>query len=351
MTLGTLQIGARAVGHGQPCFVIAEAGVNHNGDLALANRLVDIAAEAGADAVKFQTFRADAIASRTAPKARYQLDVTSRDESQLEMLRKLELTPEMHRAVSAHCRAKGILFLSTPFDEASADFLDELGVVAFKMASGEITNLPFVAHVARKVKPMLVSTGMSNIAEVAEALRTIAENGNPPTLLFQCTSNYPAAPSDINLRAMQTMSHAFGVPVGYSDHTAGIEISLAAVALGACILEKHFTIDRNLPGPDHKASLEPAELGALVRGVRAVEAALGHGRKEPVANELSTRDIARKSLVATRDIARGSVIGENDVVRLRPGTGISASRAPTVLGRKLKSDIAAGTMFAWDMFE
>ncbi len=260
----TFSIAGRPVGPGAPCFVIAEAGVNHNGDAALALRLVDAAAAAHADAVKFQTFRAEAVAAAEAPKAAYQQASTGGAESQLDMLRRLELSTDGHHAVVERCRDRGILFLSTPFDEQSADFLDAMGVPAFKIPSGELTNAALVSHVARKGRPMIVSTGMATLGEVDEAIRTIAASGNPPVALLQCVTNYPADPATANLRAMHAMAAAFDVPTGYSDHTRGVETALAAVALGACIVEKHFTLDRLLPGPDHAASLEPGELAQLI---------------------------------------------------------------------------------------
>lgn len=336
-------IAGRPVGPGHPCFVIAEAGVNHNGDPDLARRLVDMAAEAGADAVKFQTFKAERLVTPGAPKAEYQLRRTSATESQLDMLRRLELTPDAHRELQARCCACNLLFLSTPFDEGSADFLESLDVPAFKIPSGEITNLPFVAHVARKRRPMIVSTGMAHLHEVEAAVRTIREAGNLDIVLLHCVSNYPAAPGDINLRAMHTMAAAFGLPVGYSDHTEGIEVALAAVALGACVVEKHFTLDRALPGPDHQASLEPGEMKAMVRGIRIVQESLGHGRKEPAASEAATAQVARRSLVAARDLAAGTVLAEGDIAVRRPGTGLPPVRRADLVGRAVRVDVKAGT--------
>jgi N,N'-diacetyllegionaminate synthase len=345
----TVEIAGRKIGPGFPCFIIAEAGVNHNGDLSLARQLVDLAAQSGADAVKFQTFKADKVIAPHAPKADYQLQTTSANESQLEMARQLELSFEAFRELYAYCQAKKILFLSTPFDHESADFLDELGVAAFKVPSGEITNLPFLAHVARKAKPMLVSTGMSYLGEVETAVRTIEQAGNSNIVLLHCTSNYPADSSDVNLRAMQTMAIAFGTPVGYSDHTLGTEVSLAAVALGACVVEKHFTLERSLPGPDHRASLEPLELKALVRGIRIVEAALGHGRKEPAASEANTAAVARRSLVARRNITSGTVLCDEDVAVMRPGTGLAPAMLSHLLGRTARVNIPAGTLLSLEM--
>jgi len=234
--------------------------------------------------------------------------------------------------------------MSTPFDEESADFLADLGVAVFKIPSGEITNLPFLRHVACRGKPMIVSTGMSYLGEVETAVRTIEEAGNYDFVLLHCVSNYPADPADVNLRAMQTMATAFGVPVGYSDHTLGIEVAIAAVALGACVIEKHFTLDRSLPGPDHRASLEPDELAVLVRGIRTVEAALGQGRKEPAASEANTAAVARRSLVAARDIPAGTVLTEEMLAIKRPGTGLPPAMLGHTLGRRTRVNMPAGTI-------
>lgn len=346
-----MSIQGREIGGAQPCFVIAEAGVNHNGSRELARRLIDVAAEAGADCVKFQTFSAQRLVTASAPKASYQVRTTGGQESQYEMLRRLELSEEDHRELIAHARRRGICFLSTPFDEQSADFLDSLGVPAFKIPSGELTNLPFLAHVARKHKPMIVSLGMASLGETEAAVEAIERAGNRQLVLLQCVSNYPADPADVNLRAMQTVQTAFGVPVGYSDHTEGLEAALAAVALGACVVEKHFTLDRTLSGPDHAASIEPAELQQLVRSIRIVEAALGSGRKQPVASEADTAAVARKSLVAACDLPAGTVLSERLVAARRPGTGLPPAMLPYVLGRVLRCPVAAGTPLELEMLE
>lgn len=344
-----LDIAGRKVGHGQPCFLIAEAGVNHNGDLEMARLLVRIAAEAGADAVKFQTFSAERTVTDYAPKAEYQLRSTDPAESQVEMLRRLELSDDAHRELLAESRRLGILFLSTPFDELSADFLETLGLPAFKIPSGEITNLPFLEHVARKGRPMIVSTGMATLAESEAAARAVTRAGNPGLILLHCTSAYPADPKDANLRAMRTMEEALGFATGYSDHTTGIEISLAAAALGACVIEKHFTLDRGLPGPDHAASLSPDELRALVSGVRRVEAALGHGRKEPAACEAEIAIISRKSIVAARVIPAGARITKELVAMKCPGTGFAPSMLDRVLGRSARREIPADAVITPEM--
>lgn len=351
MSAPGISIGARRVGPDQPCFLIAEAGVNHNGDLELARRLVDAAAEAGADAVKFQTFSADRLATAAAPQADYQRRNTGIEESQRAMLHRLELTAEAHRELMARCRERGILFLSSPFDEDSADFLEELGVPAFKIPSGELTNVPFLAHVARKGRPLIVSTGMATLDEVRPAVETIRQAGSPPLALLHCVSSYPAQPADVNLRAMATLREAFAVPVGFSDHTAGTDIALAAVALGANILEKHLTLDRTLPGPDHLASLEPDEWIAMVVALRRIEAALGDGRKRPAPSEADAARVARKSLVAAGDLPAGCVLRRDHLAIRRPGTGLPPGRLESVLGRRLRRALAAGAVLTEDLLE
>ncbi|UCD38375.1 MAG: N-acetylneuraminate synthase [Fidelibacterota bacterium] len=344
-----LKIAGHEIGPGKPCYIVAEAGVNHNGDIEVARQLVDMAVAAGADAVKFQTFTAEGLVTVEAPKADYQLETTDPGESQFEMLQRLELSPEQHEELIDYCRDRKIQFLSTPFDESSADFLDQLGLPAFKVGSGEVTNLPFLAHIARKGKPLILSTGMACLGEVEDAVRTIRQAGNEQFIVLHCVSNYPAAPADANLRSMATMQAAFDVAVGYSDHTLGIEVALAAVALGACLIEKHFTLDRTLPGPDHKASLEPDELKALVQGIRTVEQALGHGRKEPAASEVETAAVARKSLVAARDLPAGTVLSEDMIVLKRPGTGLPPGMRPYLVGRSVRTPIKAGTLLTWEL--
>jgi sialic acid synthase SpsE len=265
------------------------------------------------------------------------------------MLAKLELSAEDHYVLFRRCQKRGILFLSAPFDEQSADLLHELGVAAFKTPSGELTNLPYLAHVARFRLPMIVSTGMATLGEVESAIEAIEAAARPPLVLLQCVSNYPASPADVNLRAMGTLERAFRVPVGYSDHTLGIEVALAAVALGACVVEKHFTTDRALVGPDHRASLEPSELCGLVAGIRSVEAALGDGRKRPASSEASTAAVARKSLIAARDIAQGVELTGADISVKRPGTGMAPALRDAVLGSCARVPIAAGTILSWEM--
>jgi N-acetylneuraminate synthase len=344
--VNSINVAGRKIGPGFPCFIIAEAGVNHNGNLDLAMELVDAALATGADAVKFQTFKAERIVTHEAPKAEYQKRTTGAAESQFEMLRRLEVSPETHHQLMAYCQERGILFMSSPFDEESVDLLDDIGVPVFKIPSGEITNLPYLSHVARKGKPLIVSTGMSYLSEVETAVRTIEKAGNEQFVLLHCVSNYPANPADVNLAAMQTMSVAFRTPVGYSDHTPGIEVPLAAVALGACVIEKHLTLDRSLPGPDHRASLERDAFAAMVRGIRIVESAIGHGRKEPAASEANTAAVARKSLVAARDIPAGTALTEKMITVKRPGTGLPPAMSPYVLGRIARTPIPAGALIS-----
>jgi N-acetylneuraminate synthase/N,N'-diacetyllegionaminate synthase len=342
-----ITLGDRLVGEGVPAYVIAEAGVNHNGDLDLACRLVDAAADAHADAVKFQTFRVGALVTRSAPKARYQRDTTGATGGQAEMLRRLELTAAQHRVLAARAAERGIVFFSTPFDEGSADDLEALGVPMFKVSSGDLTNLPFLRHLASKKRPIILSTGMATLEDVDEAVAAVRGGGDPPLALLHCLSAYPAPPPEMNLRAMDTLRARFGGPVGLSDHTVGLEIALAAVARGAAIVEKHLTLSKELPGPDHRASLEPDELAALVRGIRAIESALGDGVKRPMPSELDTRAVARKSLVAARRLTAGDALTAADVAIKRPGTGIAPRDLPAVLGRRLRRDVEADEVLEW----
>ncbi|MFZ3218899.1 MAG: N-acetylneuraminate synthase [Rhodoferax sp.] len=320
--------------------IIAEAGVNHNGDLELARRLIDVAAEAGADYVKFQTFRADRLVTRAAVKAEYQKQNSGAAESQYEMLRRLELTPEMHVDLIKHCKLRGIRFLSTGFDIESLDLLAGFGIELFKIPSGEITNRPYLQHIGGMGKPIILSTGMADLAEIGAALAVLEQAGTPrqQITVLHCNTEYPTPMVDVNLRAMHTVRDAFGVQVGYSDHTAGIEIPVAAVALGATVIEKHFTLDRNLPGPDHKASLEPGELRAMVAAIRNVELAMGDGLKRPSPSEAKNIAIARKSLVAACPIRVGERFTQANLAVKRPGTGLSPMRLNEVLGRVASRD-------------
>jgi len=330
-----VRIGSKSIGENHPVFIIAEAGVNHNGDINLARELVDVAVEAGVDAVKFQTFITEDIVTCHAEKADYQKKTTgSRQELQFDMLKKLELSFKEFRELKAYCDKRGIIFLSTPFDRKSVDFLEELKVPAFKIASGEISNFPLLSHIASKGKPLILSTGMSTLEEVEETLEVLHKARNSKLVLLHCTSDYPAKVEEVNLRAMRTMHQAFHLPVGLSDHTPGIEISLAAIAMEASVIEKHFTLDKDLPGPDHKASLGPQELKDLVRGIRNIEKALGDGEKSPSRSEMNTRLIARKSIVAAKDIKKGELLNEHTITVKRPGNGISPMRWSEVIGTK-----------------
>jgi len=342
VSIRAVDIAGHRIGAGEPCFVIAEAGVNHNGDLGLARRLVEAAHAAGANAVKFQTFRAARLASSTATMAEYQKRNLAHEEAQLAMLQRLELSEEAHRDLVACCHATHLTFLSTAFDEESVDLLERLEVPAFKTASGDLTNLPLLAHLASKGKPLIVSSGMATLAEVESARDTITAHGDPPLVLLHCVSDYPAAASDVNLRAMGTMSAAFGVPVGFSDHTSGIDVAVAAVALGACVVEKHLTLDRSLPGPDHRASLEPAEFRLLVEAVRRVEAGLGDGIKRPTAAELRMAPLARRSLHWRHELEPGAEVQLADLVALRPETGLAPGRAWSLCGRRLVRAVRLG---------
>jgi N,N'-diacetyllegionaminate synthase len=335
----SLVIGDSPIGMGH-CFVVAEAGVNHDGDLDQALALIDAAASSGADAVKFQTFSADRLATSEAPKARYQ----ERDPAatQYDMLRRLELDGPAHRRLAEHARAREIEFLSSPFDELSADLLETIGVAAFKIPSGELTNIPLLQHIAKKLCPMIVSTGMATLEEVQVAVDAIQSAGAPPIALLHCVSAYPAEPRDANLRAMFTLRETFDVPVGWSDHMLGDEVALAAAALGAAIIEKHLTLDRTLPGPDHAASLEPDEFGQLVRGIRMVEAALGSGEKRPTEAEIEIAAAARRSIVAARALHEGQTLSNADVMLRRPGTGLPPTMLQRILGRRAARPIAAG---------
>jgi N-acetylneuraminate synthase len=334
-----VQVGHKVIGEGSPVFIIAEAGCNHNGDFGLAKRLVDVAVEAGADAVKFQTFITDQLVTHNAEKADYQKKNTGNEqESQCAMLKKLELSFDAFKVLKIHCEQNGIIFLSTPFDYASADFLEEIKIPAFKIASGDITNLPFLTYIASKGKPVILSTGMSTQGEVHKASEIFTEKQDTPLILLHCTSEYPAPPEDINLYAMHTLYNTCKVPVGLSDHSLGIEIALAAVALGARVIEKHITLDKELPGPDQRASLEPHELINLVKGIRTIEKALGDGIKKPSPSEIKTRSIARKSIVTATRIKKGQLLSETNLTVKRPGNGISPAEWHKVVGRKTLRD-------------
>ncbi len=312
--------------------IIAEAGVNYNGSLELAYKMVDEAKKAGVDIVKFQTGVPEKVMSKFAEKAEYQKKTTGSDESQLDMVRKLMLKFEEFVPLKKYCEEKHIRFLSTPFDLSSIDFLNELGCDLWKIPSGEITNLPYLLRIANTGKDIILSTGMSTLEEVEIAIKVLKDNGAGNITLLHCTTEYPAPFEDVNLRAMKTMRDKFGLDVGYSDHTTGIEIPIAAVAMGATVIEKHFTLDRNMEGPDHKASLEPDELCTMVKAIRNVECALGNGDKVPSESEKKNMVIARKSIIASRDIKKGEILTENNLTTKRPGNGISPMRWNDVIG-------------------
>lgn len=341
-TVRAVPVGDRVIGD-EPIFVIAEAGVNHNGDPTLARRLIDAASEAGADAVKFQTFEPSALAAETAPMAAYQRQAADDDTSQRTMLDRLMLPAAEWAELSAYARSRGLIFLSTPFDDGSAALLASIGVPAFKIGSGELTNIPFIGRVASFGRPMLMSTGMADMVEVAAAVDRVRASGDVPVALLHCVSSYPAAPEDANLRAMETMRRAFGVPVGWSDHTPGDTIAIAAVALGAALIEKHLTLDRRMSGPDHAASLEPAAFRAMVEAIRATEGSLGSGIKMPVPAEQDVASVARRSLHWHSDRDAGQIVDATDLDVLRPGNGLAPNRLVDVIGRRLARPVRGGT--------
>lgn len=322
-------------------FIIAEAGVNHNGSLEMAFQLIDVAVAAGADAVKFQTFKAEKVIADNAPKTGYQKETTDSDESQLEMVKKLELDEMAHTQLYRHCQHRGIQFLSTPFDLESIDLLNRLGLEIFKIPSGEITNLPYLRKLGTLKKRLILSTGMANLGEIEAALDVLTESGTPleNITVLHCNTEYPTPFEDVNLRATLSIRNAFpGISVGYSDHTIGIEVPIAAVAMGATIIEKHFTLDRNLPGPDHRASLEPHELTAMISGIRNIEKALGTGIKKPSPSELKNKPIARKSIVAAFPIKKGETFTDMNITVKRPGIGITPMRWDEMIGREAGRD-------------
>lgn len=323
-------------------FIIAEAGVNHNGKIAQAVKLIDAAAETGADAVKFQTFKAQRMISKYASKADYQKKTTDENQSQLEMVRKLELGEAEHKTLIDHCRIKGIMFLSTPFDLQSLELLIKLGLEIIKIPSGEITNLPLLRKTGSLNKKVIMSTGMAQLREIEDALNILTEAGTAKKniTVLQCNTQYPTPFEDANLLAMLTIKNAFGVHIGYSDHTLGIEASIAAAALGATVIEKHFTLDKNMSGPDHSASLEPDELKAMVDSIRNIEKALGNGQKEPTPSEISNKAIVRKSIIAKIDIKQGTAFATDNITAKRPGTGISPMNWDEVIGKIAKKDFS-----------
>ena len=319
-------------------FIIAEAGVNHNGDINIAKKLVDEAVLAGADAVKFQTFKAENLVCRNASKAEYQLDTTDKDETQFDMLKKLELTEKMHVELIDYCKNRDIMFLSTPFDIDSLHYLVNLGLDIIKIPSGEITNYPLLREVGKTKKKVILSSGMSTLNEIKNAKRVLMEFGCKDLIILHCNTEYPTPYQDVNLKAMNTIREELGVRVGYSDHTQGITVPIAAVALGAEVIEKHFTLNRNMIGPDHRASLEPDELKEMIRAIRNVEASLGDGVKKPSVSEKKNIEIARKSIVAKCNIAKGTLLNGENLTTKRPGIGISPMEWDYVIGQKAKRD-------------
>jgi len=334
-----IQIGNKLVGDEESVFVVAEIGVNHNGDVRLAKKLVDAAKDAGSDAVKFQAFKAERVVTRYAEKAEYQKETTGPSKSQYDMIKKLELRNEEFRELYDYAMKNDIIFLSSAIDKESVDLLSNLGVPAFKVASGEITNFPLLRYIAKKQKPIILSTGMGTLDEIKDALKVIREKGVEDIVLLHCVTSYPAKIEDANLRVIETLRHRFKLPVGLSDHTLGITTPIAAAALGAVLIEKHFTLDRSLPGPDHRASLEPYELKEMVRAIRDVEKALGDGVKKLTEEEERIKKVARRSIVAKVRIPKGTIITEDMLDLKRPGVGIEPKYLNDVIGKRAKKDI------------
>jgi len=342
-----IKIANRMIGLGYPCFIVAEAGVNHNGKFSLAKKMVDTAKKAGADAIKFQIFSAERVVTKIAQKTAYQRKATGKG-SQYEMLKKLELKEDEFRKLAAYAKRKNIIFLASVFDENGVELLDELRVPAFKVPSGEITNFPLLKQIATKRKPIILSTGMSTLGEIAEALEVIRREGSNEIILLHCVSDYPAKVEEMNLRAMNTLKEAFGLPVGLSDHTLNLDIPIAAAALGAKVIEKHFTLNRRLPGPDQKASLEPDELKEMIARIREVEKALGNGVKKPTKSEEILKEAVRRSIAARIDIPKGTVITMEMLDLKRPGTGLEPRYLEKVIGRKTRIDIMADELITFE---
>jgi N,N'-diacetyllegionaminate synthase len=347
----TIRINARKIGDDEPCYIIAEAGVNHNGDINLAKKLIKAAAKSGADAVKFQTFTADSIATKTAGKAAYQKKSSDASESQYAMLKRLELSLDAFTILADYAKKNNIEFLSSPFDCKSAELLESIGISAYKIPSGEITNIPLLEQIGSYKKPVILSTGMANMDEIRDGISVIRRGGAKEVILLHCVTSYPAPLESANLKMITTLYNTFKVPVGFSDHTQGIVASLLARALGACVIEKHFTLDRKMPGPDHKASLEPAELTDLVQNVRLAESALGDGVKSISKTEAAIRKIARKSLVAATVIPNGTRITRDMIDMKRPGTGIEIKYLKRVMGKRACKVIKKDTVLQWDMLQ
>ena len=331
-------------------FIIAEAGVNHNGSVELAKRMIDVAADAGADAVKFQTFKAENIVTKNAPKAQYQKSTTGDSESQFDMLKKLEFDDHAYEQLIAYCKQKAVVFMSTPFDLESADYLNRYGMKIFKIASGEITNFPLLRKIGSLGCDIIMSTGMAILGEIEAALEILVDSGTPleKITVLHCNSEYPTSMEDVNLTAMLTIGNVFKVKVGYSDHTPGIEIPIAAVALGASVIEKHFTLDKSMKGPDHKASLEPVEIRAMVKAIRNIEKAMGNGCKRPSPSEEKNLLIARKSIVAACFIPAGTKLKQSHICCKRPGNGLPPAMIDFVIGQRAKVDLMTDDTISWE---
>jgi len=327
-----VKIGSRNIGKGRPCFIIAEAGSNHNGNLVIAKKLIDSAAEMGADAIKFQIFTAESL---------------SNDKATQDILRKYEFRKSWISSLNKHARSKGIMFFATPFDMSSTDALSEIGVKAFKIASGDLTYLNFIEYIARKKKPIILSVGMATEQEIKNALKVIFSTGNRNVILLHCIADYPTRPEDANIKCIASLQKLFNVPVGYSDHTLGVHISMAAVCLGAAVIEKHFTLSRKMKGPDHPFAIEPNELKELVRGIRDIERAGGDGRKRPAKCEIQGLRLGRRSLFAAREIPKGKIINQADIKAVRPSIGIGANFYDSVVGKKARQKITCGEPIKW----
>ena len=349
--MNSISIGNKVLSTANPSFIIAEAGVNHNGSKALALDLVRAAKKAGADCVKFQTFKAEAVVTVNAPKAAYQLEVTDKQESQLDMLKKLELDFDAYTEIIALCKELDIQFLSTPYNEKDADFLNSLNVDAFKIASGQLVEHAFLEYIAKLGKPMIISTGMGNLAEAYEAVEVIHNAGNKKVIVLQCTTNYPSNIEDSNIKAMVSMQQALNVLVGYSDHVPSNYACYAAISLGAIVIEKHFTLDKDMPGPDHSSSLNPTEFKELVHGIRAVESALGSPVKRPTATEIKNTKGMRRSIVLAAALPKGTILRKEHLTFKRPATGIAPKLLSSIIGRKLSVDILADTILQQEHLE
>ena len=347
--MNSVQVGEKHIGEGNNVYIVAELGVNHNGDINIIKELIDKAAEANVDAVKFQKFKTEKLVIKDAPKAKYQEITTDKTESQFDMLKRLELDDNKIQYLYNYAISKGLDAFATPFDNESVDYLYNLGIKAYKIGSGDITNIPMLKRVAQKGIPIILSAGMSTLGEIEDALDAIRSEGNEKIVLMHCTSNYPTEDYNVNLKAMNTMRMAFQLPTGYSDHTLGTAVSIAAVARGAVIIEKHFTLDRSLPGPDHSASLEPKELKSMVKDIRTVEKALGSYIKRPNPSELEVKHVAQKSLVAKVNIKKGEKITEEMLELKRPGGGIKPKHFEMIIGRVATQDIKADTIITYDM--